>query len=78
MYLGRTLAIAGIAYLAVHVISGAFVCYNEFCPGDRESDWVYEYTEDDGRRMIVIEGKPIDKDTYDRNLGIGKYDEDSK
>jgi hypothetical protein len=78
MYLGRTLTIAGIIYLAIHVVSGAVKCYNEFCPGDSENDWVYEYTEDDGKRYIMIEGKPILKDTYDRNLGIGKYDRDSK
>ena len=72
MYLGRTVAIAGIVYLAIHVVTGAFKCYSEFCPGDRESDWVYEYTDDDGRRMIVIDGLSLDKKTWEKDLGIDK------
>jgi len=73
MYLGRTLAIAGIVYLSLHVISGYWYCADNFCPGDRESDWVYEYTDNDGKRYIVIDDKPILKDTFDQQLGIGKY-----
>lgn len=68
MYLGRTLAIAGTIYMGIHIVVGAVVCQNEFCPGDREADWVYEYTDDDGKRFVVIDGKPILKEQYKEQL----------
>ena len=74
----RLFGVLALIYFGVHVISGSWTCYNEFCPGDRESDWVYEYTDDDGKRYIMIDDKPILKDTFDQNLGIGKYDRDPK
>lgn len=64
MYLGRTLTIVGITYMAIHFASGYVICQNEFCPGDRENDWVYEYTDDDGKKFVVVEGKPIPKEQY--------------
>jgi hypothetical protein len=78
MYRPYLLGIFAAIFFGYHILYGAWICYNEFCPGESESDWVYEYTDDDGKRYIMIEGKPIDKDMYDRNLGIGKYDRDSK
>lgn len=59
MYLGRTLAVVGTAYIAIHVASGAWTCHNEFCPGENPKDWVYEYTDDDGKRYLVADGKPV-------------------
>lgn len=69
----RLFAYIFFIYFGAHVIYGAIECTYNFCPGDSESDWVYEYTDDWGKRFIVIDGKPIDKDIYDKNLGIGKY-----
>lgn len=73
MYYGRLLGIFALIYFGVHIVSGFVECQNTFCPGDRESDWVYEYTDDDtGKRMIVIDGKPLYKDMWEKNLGIDK------
>lgn len=64
MYLGRTLAIAGTAYFAIHLATGAWTCYNEFCPGDNPNDWVYEYQDDNGKRFVVVDGNSIPADQY--------------
>jgi hypothetical protein len=64
----------GMAFFAIHVVNGAWTCYNKFCPGDNEQDWVYEYTDEDtGKRMIVIDGKKIPKTEYQKQMGIGPY-----
>ena len=78
MYLGRTVAIVGVVYISVHLISGALTCQEEFCPGDREKDWVYEYTDDNGKRFIVEDGSPIPKEQWQERLGIGPYNRDRK
>jgi hypothetical protein len=78
MYYGRILAVVTIVYFSIHIAIGLYTCHNEFCPGDSESDWVYEFTDDDGKRYIVIDDKPILKDSYDRNLGIGKYSKEQE
>jgi hypothetical protein len=78
MYLGRTLFIAGFLYFAVHFITGYYYCVDNFCPGDREADWVYEYTDDDGRHMIVVDGKPLDKKTWEKDRGIEKFKVENK
>lgn len=64
MYLGKTLAIAGTACILLNVAHGAWTCYNEFCPGDSETDWVYEYESSEGKRFVVVEGKHIPKEAY--------------
>jgi hypothetical protein len=78
MYLGRTLAIVGTVYILGHVVVGALNCQENFCPGDRESDWVYEYTDDDGKRFVMVDNKPIPKEQYQERLGIGPYNRDQK
>jgi hypothetical protein len=72
MYRFHVLAIFAVIFFGAHVINGAIECHTTFCPGDRESDWVYEYTDDDGKRMIVIDGKPLDKELWKKHLGIDK------
>lgn len=64
MHLARTLAVVGTAYIAIHVATGAWTCYNEFCPGDNASDWVYEYTDDNGKKFIVEDGKTYPIEQY--------------
>ena len=64
MYLGRTLAVIGTAYIAMHVVAGAWTCYNEFCPGDDQKDWVYEYVDDDGKKFIVEDGRAVPAEQY--------------
>ena len=64
MYLGRTLAIVGVTYLAVNMASGAWTCYNEFCPGDREADYVYTVKDEDGKIWYMEDGKAIPETEY--------------
>jgi len=64
MYLGKTLAVIGTVYIAIHVANGAWICYNEFCPGDNASDWVYEYTDDSGKKFIVDRGTHVPAEEY--------------
>lgn len=64
MYLGRTLTIIGMVYIAAHVVHGAWTCHTTFCPGDSETDWVYEYETDEGKKFVVVEGRHIPKDSY--------------
>jgi hypothetical protein len=78
--LAKTIAVFGLLFFSVHIVSGYFFCKENFCPGDREADWVYEYTDDDGKRYIVIDDKPILKDIWQKSLGLDrlKFDEDKK
>lgn len=70
MYLGRTLTVLGVVYFATHIVTGAITCANEFCPGDSERDYVYSYEDDDGRKVVVVEGKKMSEDEYEK----GKYE----
>jgi hypothetical protein len=65
----KVLFVLALIYFGGHVLYGSFYCASNFCPGDSESDWVYEYSDDDGKRYIVVEGKKISKEEWDRNLG---------
>jgi hypothetical protein len=70
VYLGRTLTILGTVYFAVHIVSGAITCANEFCPGDSERDYIYSYEDDSGRVVVVVEGTKMSEDDYKK----GKYE----
>jgi hypothetical protein len=76
--LAKTFAVLMLLFFGMHVISGYYYCEENFCPGDRESDWVYEYTDDTGKRFIVIDGTPIPKEQYQERLGIGPYSQDTR
>ena len=64
MYLGRTLVIAGTVYMSIHLASGAWTCYNEFCPGDNESDYVYTVTDENGKTWYREDGKFMSEEEY--------------
>lgn len=64
MYLGRTLTVLGAAYFAVHLVSGAITCADEFCPGDHERDYIYSYEDDEGQKIVVVEGTKMSEDDY--------------
>jgi hypothetical protein len=59
-------------YMLIHVLVGVHHCQTNFCPGDRESDWVYEYTDDDGKRMVVVNGTHMTKEQYKSNTEDNK------
>jgi len=65
MYLGRVLAFIGIVYFGSHIVYGYLNCASSFCPGDNERDYVYEYTDDSGKKFIVEDGATIPKEQYD-------------
>ena len=62
--LAKTFLVGGLLYFSLHLLSGFMYCQDNFCPGDREADWVYEYTDDDGKKFVVIEGKPMPMEQY--------------
>jgi hypothetical protein len=64
MYYGRILAVVGILYFGMQLISGAITCRNEFCPGDNEKDYVYEVTDASGKSSIVVDGIRYTTDEY--------------
>jgi hypothetical protein len=65
----RVLVILGASYIILNCVFSYLHCQDNFCPGDRESDWVYEYTDDSGKKYIVVDGKPLLKEQY---TGEGK------
>lgn len=62
------LFLVAIVYFGGHFISGVLICQDEFCPGDRESDWVYEFQDDDGKKYVVVQGLKIPQEQYDANF----------
>ena len=53
-----------MVYMSIHLVSGAWTCYTEFCPGENSKDWVYEYVDDDGKKFIVEDGKAVPAEQY--------------
>jgi hypothetical protein len=64
MYYGRILLIVASIYFGSHVIYGYLDCAINFCPGDNERDYVYEYTDENGKTFIVEDGATIPKEKY--------------
>lgn len=62
--LGKTFTVFAIIYFGMHLFSGFFFCQNHFCPGDNLTDWVYEYTDADGKKYIVEDGKATPAELY--------------
>jgi len=67
-----------VLFFGMHVYSGYFYCEENFCPGDREKDWVYEYTDEDGKRFVMVDNTPIPKEQWQEKLRVGPYDKDKK
>lgn len=55
----RWVAILALVYFGIHVIFGVINCYDKFCPGDSENEWIYEYTDHEGKKFIVVDGDHI-------------------
>ena len=69
MYYYRTLLGLAMAYLALQCLFGYWHCENNFCPGDKLSDYVYEYVDDNGIELsdIIPEDQKEDFETpYER------------
>lgn len=64
MYLGRTLAVVGTVYIVGHLVVGALHCYDNFCPGDSEREYVYTIKDQDGKIWYIENGKTISEEDY--------------
>ena len=76
--LTKTFFTVAIVYFSIHLLGGWSFCQENFCPGDNERDWVYEYTDDNGQKYIVIDNKPILKEQWQQKLGTGPYNKDKE
>lgn len=63
-FTNRVLALFGASFILLNCLFGYLHCRDNFCPGDRESDWVYEYKDEDGNRYVVVDGKAVPKESY--------------
>jgi hypothetical protein len=43
------------------------ICDNEFCPGDSERDFIYVTEDENGKKIVVVEGKKIPEDEYKKD-----------
>ena len=64
MHLGKTLGIIGCVYIVGHVVAGAWHCYDNFCPGDYERDYVFTVKDEDGKVWYMENGKAISEIDY--------------
>jgi hypothetical protein len=64
MYRTYILVIFASVYIGLHAVFGYLNCKENFCPGDNHNDWVYEYTDDSGKKFIVENGKTIPAEQY--------------
>jgi hypothetical protein len=77
MYHWRFWFVLGMAYFVIHFAVGVYNCQKYMCPGDIEGDWILEFTDEDtGKRMMMIDGKKILKEEYQKQMGIGPYNTD--
>jgi hypothetical protein len=60
----KTVTVFGILYFSIHIVYGYLSCASNFCPGDNERDYVYEYTDDSGKKFIVEDGATVPKEQY--------------
>lgn len=60
----KILLIFAFVYFGAHVITGFHRCSTGFCPGDNEKEWVYEYTDANGKTYIIIDGETIPVHLY--------------
>ena len=81
MYRGNVLLIFGAVYLGLNMVSGYFHCENNFCPGDRENDYVYTVKDLDGKIWYMEDGKAMSEEEYKathNNLYTSILDEKAK
>jgi hypothetical protein len=64
MYRLNVLLIFATVYLGLHMVTGYLYCEDNFCPGDRESDYVYTVIDDDGKTWYQEDGKFMSEEEY--------------
>jgi hypothetical protein len=64
MYRVNVLLIFAAVYFGLNAISGYFYCEENFCPGDREDDYVYTVKDSDGKTWYMENGKAVSEEEY--------------
>ena len=64
MYRLNALLIFAAIYLGLNMITGYLYCEDNFCPGDREADYVYTVKDEDGKIWYMEDGKAIPETEY--------------
>jgi hypothetical protein len=64
MYRVNVLLIFAAVYFGLNVISGYLHCEENFCPGDREDDYVYAVKDEDGKTWYMENGKAVSEEEY--------------
>ena len=64
MYRVNLLLIIAAVFFSTHLISGYFYCETNFCPGDREDDYVYTVKDSDGKTWYMENGKAMSEEEY--------------
>ena len=62
--LPRIVLVAAVLYIPAQVLFGYLNCADNFCPGDREEDYVYSIKDEDGKTWYMEDGKPISESDY--------------
>jgi hypothetical protein len=76
MITARRILFGLLAFFALRLAYDGYTCYTEFCPGDREDDWVFETKDEDGNRVVMVNGNPVPLDQWQKERGIGPYSKD--
>jgi hypothetical protein len=56
--------VAAILYIPVQALFGYLYCENNFCPGDKENDYVYTVKDEDGKTWYMVDGRPVSESEY--------------
>jgi hypothetical protein len=64
MYRINVLLIFAAVYLGMHMVTGYLYCQDNFCPGDREDDYVYTVKDEDGKTWYMENGKAVSESEY--------------
>ena len=64
MYRLNVLLIFAAAYFGLNVVFGYLHCEENFCPGDRENDYVYTVKDSDGKTWYMENGKAMSEEEY--------------
>jgi glutamate mutase epsilon subunit len=65
-----------VLYIPVQVLFGYLNCADNFCPGDREQDYVYTVKDEDGNTWYIEDGKPLlEKDYKEAHKNVFEFKE---
>lgn len=60
-----------VIYMAVHLVSGMLYCNNNFCPGDSETDYVFQFEDETtGKQMINNNGVIMTLEEFNQRTNL--------